>query len=145
MRFSKMRHPERMLAVDFTSMVDIVFLLIIFFMTAAQFARVTRAELQLPQEPGEQERLPDEAGLVINITRAGEIVVGNDVVDLAGLREAVQREIRTTHFGNAASVKLMIRADRDCDSARLNEIVDMLREQDVAVARVATEVPRGRR
>jgi biopolymer transport protein ExbD len=144
-RFQKSRHPERLLAVDFTSMVDVVFLLIIFFMTAAQFARATRAEVELPREPGERQKQPDEAGLVINITRSGDIIVGSDELDLVGLRELVEREIRTMHAGHAPALKLMIRADKECDSARLNQIVDMLREHDVSAARVATEVPRGER
>jgi biopolymer transport protein ExbD len=145
MRFARSRHPERQLAVDFTSMVDVVFLLIIFFMTAAQFARITRAEVELPQEPGERLKQPDEAGIVINITEVGEIIVGSDTLDIEDLRATVEREIRTTYHGNAAAFKLMIRADRRCDTARLNQIVGMLRELDVAATRVATEVPRGRR
>lgn len=145
MRFSKSSQRERLLPVDFTSMVDIVFLLIIFFMTAAQFARATRAEVELPVEQGEKEKQPDEAGLIINITKTGEIIVGNETFDLGGLRALVEREIRSTHFGNAQSLKLMIRADRECDSGRLNKIVEMLRAQNVSSTRVATEVPRGSR
>ena len=145
MRFTKARHPDRLLAVDFTSMVDIVFLLIIFFMTAAQFARATRAEVELPLEQGEKEELPDEAGLIINITKSGEIIVGSETYDIDGLRALVEREVRTTHHGNASALKLMIRADRECDTGRLNRVVEMLREQSVSGARVATEVPRGGR
>ena len=45
---------RRHLAVEITPMIDVVFLLIIFFMVTARFARDTRAELNLPQEKGEQ-------------------------------------------------------------------------------------------
>lgn len=145
MRFARSRHPDRVLAVDFTSMVDVVFLLIIFFMTAAQFARITRAELELPQEPGEQEKQPDEAGVIINVTAEGEIIVGSETIDLEGLRATILEEIRTTYEGRPESLKLMIRADRRCDTSRLNQIVGMLREINVAATRVATEVPGGRR
>jgi len=143
MRFARSRHPERLLNVDLASMVDVVFLLIIFFMTAAQFARITRADVELPLEQGEKLKQPDEAGLVINITQSGEIIVGSDTVELEGLRSVIQREIRTNYGGQPATLKLMIRADRRCDSARLNNVVELLRELDVAATRVATEVPRG--
>ncbi len=48
MRFGAARHTERGVAVDLTPMIDVVFLLIIFFMTTAQFARLTRADVELP-------------------------------------------------------------------------------------------------
>ena len=143
MRFDRSQKRERTLAVDFTSMVDVVFLLIIFFMTTAQFARITRAELDLPKEAGEQPEQPDEAGLVINITQTGEIIVGDETFELEALRGFVEREIQATYEGRPSDVKLMIRADRRCDTARLNAVVSMLRELNVAVTRVATEVPRG--
>ncbi|NCO69562.1 MAG: biopolymer transporter ExbD, partial [Acidobacteria bacterium] len=35
---------------DLTAMIDVIFLLIIFFMTTAQFVERARAELDLPKE-----------------------------------------------------------------------------------------------
>ncbi|MEE8153357.1 MAG: biopolymer transporter ExbD, partial [Phycisphaerales bacterium] len=75
MRFVTARERKRTLDIEVTPMIDVVFLLIIFFMTTAQFARMTRAELALPLELGEQDPAPEEAGLVINVTGEGEIIV----------------------------------------------------------------------
>ena len=89
MRFVTARERSRTLHIEITPMIDVVFLLIIFFMTTAQFARMTRAELALPIEPGEQERAPEEAGLVINLTQAGEIIVSDQTLDLAQLEQPI--------------------------------------------------------
>ncbi len=122
-------------------MIDVVFLLIIFFMTTARFARLTRAEIDLPIEKGEQHEAPDEAGLIINITREGAIIVSDRTVDLRRLEEIVHREIRRLPDRPSRQLKMLIRADRHADSARLNQVVTMLRSLGVGSARLATQVP----
>ena len=47
MRFVSPRNRRKLTTVEMTPMIDVVFLLIIFFMTTAQFARQTRAEVDL--------------------------------------------------------------------------------------------------
>jgi biopolymer transport protein ExbD len=136
------KHRDRNVIVDITPMIDVVFLLIIFFMTTAQFSRLTRAEIDLPIERGERSHAPDEAGLVINITRAGEMIVSGRTVELGELESFVRQEIRRLPERPRSQVKLLIRADRRADAARLNQVVTMLRSQGVGSARLATEVPR---
>jgi len=142
MKFVTARERSRTLHIEITPMIDVVFLLIIFFMTTAQFARMTRAELALPVEPGEQEQAPEEAGLVINLTDAGEIIVADRTLDLAELEQLVRQEIQLHSDRPARQLKLLIRADKNAESARLNEIVRLLQGLDVGHARLATEVPR---
>ena len=142
MKFVTARERNRSLHIEITPMIDVVFLLIIFFMTTAQFARMTRAELALPLEPGEQERAPGEAGLVINLTRAGEIIVSDQTLDLAELEQLVRQEIQLHSDRPTRQLKLLIRADKNANSARLNEVVRLLQGMDIGHARLATEVPR---
>ncbi len=142
MRFVTARERKRTLDIEVTPMIDVVFLLIIFFMTTAQFARMTRAELALPLEPGEQESAPQEAGLVINITGEGKIIVSDQSFDLAGLEQLVREEIQLHSDRPPQQLKLLIRADKNADSARLNQVVRLLQSLDVGSARLATEVPR---
>lgn len=135
------RGPDdaRRLHLELAPMIDVVFLLIIFFMTTAQFARDTRAELDLPQERGEQEERGEEAGLIINVARDGSIMVGPESTDLAGLEGAIRAELAARP---PDAVRVTLRADRAGDAARLNEIVALLRRHGIGGAKVATEVPR---
>ena len=142
MKFARARHADRMLEVELTPMIDVVFLLIIFFMVAAQFARITRAELDLPQEPGEQTEAAEEAGLVINILADGTIIANEREVDLDELASIVEEEIANAPIGDARQVKLLLRADRNNDTSRLNQILIRLQSLGVGAARLATEVPR---
>ena len=141
MNFGRSKHPTRVPSVELTPMIDVVFLLIIFFMATAQFARLTRADVDLPIEKGEQQPIPEEAGLVINITRLGEIIIANETVSLDDLAEIVDDEIRQLPDRDPRRVKLLIRVDRLAAAGRLNEVVTRLQQRGVGVARIATEVP----
>lgn len=142
MKFTNARHRSRSVAVDITPMIDVVFLLIIFFMTTAQFAQLTRAEVDLPQERGEQRDLAEQAGIVVNITREGQLIVSGRAVALSELKAIVRSEIAREPDRPAQQLKLLIRADRDAPAARLNRVVEVLRPLGVGAARLATEVPR---
>ena len=123
-------------------MIDVVFLLIIFFMTTAQVAQLTHTEIDLPQEKGEQQADPDESGLVINITGDGEIVVAGRTVNLVELEGIVLGELQKQPQLPAHELKLLLRADRNAVAIHLNRVVSLLESHGVGAARLATEVPR---
>jgi len=123
-------------------MIDVVFLLIIFFMTTAQVAQLTHTEIDLPLERGDQRTTPDEAGLVINISASGEIIVASRVIGLAELEGIVRSEIRKDPQRPADQLKLLLRADRTVAALYLNRVVRLLESLGVGAARLATEVPR---
>ncbi|MHC5003429.1 MAG: ExbD/TolR family protein [Planctomycetota bacterium] len=127
------------MSVEITPMIDVVFLLIVFFLTTAQFVRLTRAEVELPEEAGEQEPEAEEAGVVVNLTAGGEIVVASETLTLNALEVLVLQEMAVERD---EPLKLMIRADRNADTAHLNRIVARLQDLGVGLARIATEVPR---
>lgn len=125
---------------DLTPMIDVVFLLIIFFLTTAQFSRMTRAEVELPIQPGEGEDLQDEPGIVINIMADGAIIVDDATLSLQQLESIIRREI-SQQDGRADQVRTLLRADRTLAAGRVNEVVRMLQGLGVRVGRFATEVP----
>jgi biopolymer transport protein ExbD len=112
-----------------------------FFMMTAQFQKTTHAQLELPQEKGEQQPTVDEAGLVINISADGSIIVNNQTIALPELKQRVQTELERLPEDSPQPLKLMIRADRKADAGHLNGVVSMLREMGVGTIRIATEIP----
>src|SRR5262249_61355982 len=101
MRLTRGRQRSDAFEVVVTSMLDINFLLIMFFMMTAQFQKENRAELQLPPEHGEREAEHDEAGLVINITNRGEIVVSHDPITMDELKRRGEAENASRPSGAA--------------------------------------------
>lgn len=140
MRFSSARPPRNDFEIMITSMLDINFLLIMFFMVTAQFQREIRAMLDLPQEHGDHDVRPDEAGLVININAAGDIIVANRAIELAALEGLVRAEVGRAVDGEGEPVKLMLRVDRNAASEHLNRVVTMLKGSGVGAVRVATQM-----
>ncbi len=71
---------------NLTPMIDIVFLLIIFFMVGTQFAELERQyDIQLPTVTAAQPltSLPDE--IVVNILDAGRVQIGAEILTLEEL------------------------------------------------------------
>ena len=141
MQFSRQRRANRMMLLEITPMIDVVFLLIIFFMTTAKFAEQSRADLDLPREKGEQREEAEEAGLIVNITADGEIILSGETLTLQELEERIAAQIALQRGRRADNLRLMIRADRNASTDRLNAVVRLLQRLGVGAARVATEVP----
>ena len=143
MRFTS-KSSSRALLVELTPMIDVVFLLIIFFMVTAEFARNVRAEVELPQLPGEQRQETEEAGIVVNIDADGRIIldVSDEPLDIGDLQDRLLQE-----FAAAPSERpqVLLRADRRASTTQLNEVVRLLHELGVPSARMGTEVPGGSR
>jgi len=126
--------------VDMTPMIDIVFLLIIFFMVAAQFAQQAHVNLDLPNEVGEQKEGKTKNTLVINILDNGSIVVDNsqgaisieDIDDIVG--EAVNIE-------GVLWKNITIRADENAQTGVLNKVLVILSKHGLSATNIATESP----
>ena len=123
-----------------TPMIDIVFQLLIFFLVTAQMAEQTRSKLNLPQERGEDAAEREQAGLTVNVLADGRIVVNDAEVPLEALDALVDEAIKVA--GGADRLKPLVRADRDCDAARLNVVFQRLASRGLSASRLATE--RGR-
>ncbi len=95
MRLSKRKHGNA-LHVNMTPMIDIVFLLIVFFMTVSQISESSKERLQLPQLEGSQDLQP--ATLTVNINRAGDILVSRGkvtTIEHSRSKVSVNRKIST--------------------------------------------------
>ena len=80
--------------------------------------------------------------MVINVLADGSLVVNERDVTLEDLLDIVRDEIGRQPGRDPRQVKLLLRADRSNDTARLNQILTSLQELGVGAARIATEVPR---
>ncbi|MCH2133572.1 MAG: biopolymer transporter ExbD [Phycisphaerales bacterium] len=139
MRLTPVGKRDRRLLLELTPMVDIVFLLIIFFMVTSEFARDARADVELPRLAGEQLEQSEEAGLFINIDEAGNIVLSTseDPISMDELAKRVR-----LHVAGEETPRVTVRADRQGPMKVFNEVIRVLDEAGVSSARIATEVPR---
>jgi biopolymer transport protein ExbD len=115
-RFSAAGPRERLLPLDMTPMIDIVFQLLIFFLATTELVRTTRHLLDLPQERGREAELA--TALAVAITATGEVLVGGAPADRERVRAATVASLQAEPGG-----VVLLRADRAAPAAALNEAV----------------------
>ena len=138
MRFNGRKRKDRLLPVDMTPMIDIVFQLLIFFLTTAQLAMFSRAELDLPVEMGEQEEAAEEAGLIINILPDGSITIAGETLDDEAFAIMAEELVMDLDADRLSQLRPLIRADQKAPAARLNRVLELLQRSGVPAVRIAT-------
>ena len=90
-------HQESLPELNLTSMIDVLFLLIIFFLAGTQFTELERQiRLEVPRV-GNAQGLPSAAARrVINVYADGEIVVDGQTCSLDQLRARLAEELQQT-------------------------------------------------
>ena len=88
MNFRHARRPD--VSINLTPLIDVGFLLLIFFMVSTSFSELTQLTVNLPEADGAS--APDEIGLVVVIDSAGNVTVGGDPVpnEAEGLYRALE-------------------------------------------------------
>lgn len=122
------RRRERSIALDFTSLIDVLFMLVIFLVLTASFGQ-GQITVDLPQ--GEGGRREGNA-VMITVRPGGELLWNGRVVapeDLPALAaEAVARE-----------EPLLVAGDRDAPYGRVAEVLEALRRAGVESASLALQ------
>ncbi len=123
---------------DMTPMIDIVFLLIIFFMTVSQISRVNEEPLELPLTKSQGTEEQDQTTVTININDNGELVISGAQRSLPDAILAVTDEL--AKVGNEPSlIKVLIRCSRSARSESVNELVKQLNDLGIRQVRMGTQ------
>ena len=110
-----------------TSMLDVIFLLLCFFVTASVFSQwESEISIKLPsaETSDEPDRLPGE--IIVNLTKDGGVVVNGKSLELDDLKVRLQK-IAKFYPGQA----VMIRADKGLAYEKLVKVIDTCRAADV--------------
>jgi len=125
------------LLVDLTPMIDVVFLMLIFFMVSTSFTADNSIKLDLPQSKA-QAANKDTKQVIISIKANGQLYVQDEPVEDADLR----RRILNISKGDP-NMRVVIRADAEAKHKRLVYSLDTVRELGMGKVGIAT-VPLGR-
>ena len=95
---------------NMTPMIDVVFLLIIFFLVSSNLAQQeVHPEIELPDAAsGDQPRHDDTRRIVINVVSKDHVQVGTEIVTPKRLADLIRYESRETK----GKLEVRIRADR---------------------------------
>ena len=112
--------------IDMTPMVDVAFLLLIFFMTTTQFKPPEQVAVQLPRSRSEI-HIPETGTIILTVNRTGQIFIssekGTDTQELApdNVVDAV-----VAWRGRNPDAVVILKGDKDADFGVVADLMDAL-------------------
>ena len=103
--------------VNMTPMLDVVFIMLIFFIVTASF--VKEAGVDVTRQQASTAEPKDSANLFIAITKTGQIWIDRRVVDVRSVRANIER----LHAENPQGA-VVVQADKDSKNGLLVQVLD---------------------
>ena len=118
--------------IDMTPMLDIVFIMLIFFIVTATFVKETGIDVTRPDSETAVQQT--KVGILIAIDAQNEIWINRRKIDLSALRANVERLRAENPQGGA-----VIQADKAARTGILVDVMDRLRQAGVPRVSIATD------
>ncbi|MEL7312663.1 MAG: biopolymer transporter ExbD [Pseudomonadota bacterium] len=129
--------PKEKPEVNLTSLIDVVLLLLVFFMVTTSFKRESSVAINLPQASSDPIEVPVERDVLeITITADGQYFVNNREL-VNGAADTLRRAIRETTDGNTA-LPVTIIADANATHQSVIRAMDVTADLGFAAVNIAT-------
>jgi biopolymer transport protein ExbD len=119
LQFRKFSRPD--VAINIAPLVDVVFLLVIFFAVSTTFLETAGLKLELPTSSSTAERVPLD--LTVLLAADGSLSFGGEQVNLEQLGERLRQVL-----AGAERKIVVLRADRSTAHGEVVKIMDLIRE-----------------
>ncbi len=139
MNFAPKREKE--LELNLTPLIDVVFLLLIFFMVSTTFNRESEISIELPESSGEEAR-HEKFVIEISIDGQGRYFINQRKLKdnkLETLKQGI-REVRAQQGDDKTEPKLIISADRDTTHQAVVLAMDAARQLGLVHLTFATKL-----
>jgi biopolymer transport protein ExbD len=118
--------------INITPTLDIVFIMLIFFIVTTSFVKEVGLELNRPSNEPQEEKKISEV-IAIRIESSGQIQVNNRPVDIRAVRANVEGELAT----KGSETPVVVIADRTADSGLMVRVIDQARMAGAASVSIA--------
>jgi biopolymer transport protein ExbD len=135
------RSRSKQVQLNITPLIDVLFLLIIFFMLTGTFKRVGELELHLPESstaqptPGETETRQIE----LVVTETGGILLDGEPTEMSRLKEGLARILASD-----PRARIMIKAESGVQHGEVVRILDLVRETGFPGVGIGTHIQPGK-
>ncbi len=130
MKFETSRKPLTIFS--YSSLTDIVFLLLVFFLLTSQFVINTGVKVKLPASKTNEQTTPSR--LVVSITPEGKVYLGSKLTELSTLSGALD-DVKTKSGEN----NLIIRADKKVEIDLVIRVIDAAKSIGIDRFTIETE------
>ncbi len=137
MMFERRRREDS--GVDLTPLIDVVFLLLIFFMVSTTFIRETQLKIDLPEASGELQEIEEDI-VEITVDRLGDYAVNDRLLvnnELATLLRALDEVLATRN----PDVRVIITADANAAHQAVVRAMDAAGKVGLSRISITTKQP----
>ena len=128
------RRRKQQSELNMTPLIDMVFILLIFFIVTTSFVKESGVEINRPV--ANTAVVNESTSLIIGITESNEVWIEGKIYDVRSVRGYMNRFLAETPEG-----AVVITADRECRSGLLIKVLDSCREAGATNLSVAARTP----
>ncbi|MGQ9688068.1 MAG: ExbD/TolR family protein [Desulfobaccales bacterium] len=122
--------------INLTPLVDVVFLLLLFFMLTSHFVSAPVIKIALPESKTSEPEVKDE--VLITIAKDGQLFIDQTPVTLSGLQYNLQEKLK-----KLKKPAVRIKADREARLGLVVNVVDEIRLSGAGAFSIETEKKAG--
>lgn len=111
---------KRTVNINLTPMIDMVFILLIFFIVTTSFVKESGVEINRPTAKTSERK--EQGNILVAITKNGEIWIDRRQVETQAVRANVERLIAQNPEG-----AVIIQADKNSETGVLIKVIDQIR------------------
>ena len=119
--------------INMTPMLDVVFIMLIFFIVTASFVKESGIDINRPDASTAEKK--QKGNILVAISESGQIWIDNRQVDVRALRPNIER----LHAENPQGA-VVIQADKQSRNGLLVDVMDAAREAGVYNVSIAAEI-----
>lgn len=132
----QIKKPVSLGTLSLTPLIDVVFLMLIFFLVATRFEQEEREmDINLPQASEARPMIETPTVLYVNITKDGKYYVHNQLLD----REALEGVFEEARLVNQQRQRVVIRADESSAVRFAVDVMDACEKAKIPYYTLATE------
>lgn len=125
--------------IDMTPMVDVAFLLLIFFMSTSQFDPPQKVQIQIPESHSNL-KVPESDVMVLSISKDNEILYQlgknpQEMTDLGSLEQVVMEQRRRN-----PRTRVAIRADKESEYGTMEDVMAIMQKTNTITFSLVTEL-----
>jgi biopolymer transport protein ExbD len=125
-RLFRHKAEDEGMAIDLTPMLDVVFIMLIFFIVTASFVKEVGVHIEHQQSAQNQEENKEQKNILIKVMADNQVWLENRRIDIRSVRANVER----LHAENPKAA-VIIQADPQATNDTLVKIADQSREANV--------------
>lgn len=134
MDFLAENHQNIKPEINIISLIDVVLLLLVFFMLTTNFVLQSGIEVKLPQAKEATQKPSTE--LVVTITREGKLYLNQQPVKPEELADALKEVVASSSSGGEL---LIVRADRRVEHGKVVKIMDLAKGAGIQRLAIGTD------